>query len=67
MKVKTKYTATVQLNAHEIEQLMIFIGRLSLGLKLREFVDREFNDMSEVIDMLLRLRENIYLAAEQRA
>ena len=66
MKVKTHYRATITLNSRETEQLLLLIGRLSLGLTLREFVDREFNDMSEVIDMLFRLRENIYLADEQR-
>ena len=66
MKVKTHYRATITLNSRETEQLLLLIGRLSRGLSLREFIDQEFDDMSEVIDMLLQVRNNIFLADDQR-
>jgi hypothetical protein len=62
MKVKTTYRATVHLNSREVEQLMLFIGRLSLGLKLREFVESEFRDMAEAVNVLMTLRKQIMLA-----
>ena len=66
MKVKTHYRATITLTSRETEQLLLFIGRLSRGLSLRQFIDQEFDDMSEVIDMLLQVRNNIFLADDQR-
>lgn len=62
MKVKSKYSATITLNAHEVAELHKFIGRLELGLSLRDFIDRTFNDMGEPIFILRNLANKLLLA-----